>query len=130
MVQLTYEQLVVLADGSVAHHASGEPVVIRRTTTMPDDMVLCENMAAYGPAHFPLSGVTLPAGGLWYFPLESAQESARLRILPPEEIKARTKRGKIESHAVEEPDPVTGISQEDLASATEPIPQVAPEEDG
>ncbi len=121
-MELIYTEILSLADG--------RSVPVEHTIPVPEGRVLAENQAHCGPAYFPIEGVTLPPGGIWHWEPKAAEESQRLRVLDPDEIKQRTARGRVRTKATySRTDPVTGISDADYEHATGPVPQTAPEEE-
>lgn len=60
---------------------------------VPEGHVVAEWLSCNGPRHLALEGVTIQPGALWHVPADVAEESDLWRILPNDELKARTSGG-------------------------------------
>jgi hypothetical protein len=116
-MKLVHNELIQLSDGSYRR--------IQRETEVPEDRVIGEHMGHNGPMFYPVEGVTLQPGDLWHWDATAAEESANIRVLPPGELRKRSKNHRIMSNATTGEDPVTGLDLEDYAEAEGPLPQVA-----
>lgn len=115
MTRIAYQELLALADGTYT--------TVERQAEVPEGRVIGQFLGH--DTYFPFEGIRLDNGWLWHWEPTSAAESERIRVIDGAELKAITKKGVIQTTAMRQDDPITGIGLDDLQNADKPISQVA-----